>query len=108
MAVSERVSVFGVYQNFRALRTSLDVLKSFGFRNEDICVLFPEGAVAALHCDESQSGKATDQVGDFVQRIEPMIEPLIGGGVGCLTYVDAFSRGVLPQVVAGFGIPGFA
>jgi len=77
MAVSEPMSVFGVYPHFRALRTSVDVLKSFGFRNEEIGVLFPERAVASTFSFDNQLKNS--QSGDFVRRIEPVIEPLIGG-----------------------------
>jgi hypothetical protein len=64
MAVFERISVFGVYPHFRALRTSVDVLKSFGFGNEDIGVLFPERAVANTFSFDNQL-KKNGQGGGF-------------------------------------------
>jgi hypothetical protein len=107
MAVFERISVFGIYAHFRALRTSVDVLKSFGFRNEEIGVLFPERAVINTFSFDNQL-KKNSQDGDFVRRIEPVIEPLIGGAVGWLTYVNDSEAGALLEALAGFGITGSA
>jgi hypothetical protein len=106
MAVSEPMSVFRVYPHFRALRTSVDVLKSFGFRNEEIGVLFPERAVASTFSFDNQL-KKNSQSSDLVRRIEPVIEPLIGGAIGWLTYVNDSEDGALLEALAGFGISSF-
>jgi hypothetical protein len=106
MAVFERISVFGVYPHFRVLRTSVDVLKSFGFRNEDIGVMFPECAVANTFSFDNQL-KKDSQSSDLVRRIEPVIEPLIGGAIGWLTYVNDSEDGALVEALAGFGVSGF-
>jgi hypothetical protein len=100
MGVSEPMSVFGLYPHFRALRTSVDVLKSFGFRNEE------RGVINAFSFDNQL--KRNSQGGDFVRRIEPVIEPLIGGAIGWLTYVNDSEDGALQEALAGFGIPGSA
>lgn len=43
----KNVAVLGVYPNYSSVENAVDVLKSSGFRNTDISVLFPEAAGSA-------------------------------------------------------------
>jgi hypothetical protein len=96
MPDSGTVSVFGMYPDFRALRTSVDVLKSFGFRNEDISVLFPERTVVKNLSFER------------IERLSfELVEPLIGGTVGWLMRVEAANPGVVSDALTRIGVPNF-
>src|ERR1700690_255507 len=101
MPLLGNISVFGIYSHFRALRTSVDVLKSFGFCKEDIAVLLPEHAIANALSIENQP-KPMAQTGNLVQ---PRIEPLIGGTVGWLTCVEAAKPGLVASVLTDIGVP---
>ena len=40
----KNTAVFGIYSSYEAVESAVDNLKSAGFRNTDISVLFPENA----------------------------------------------------------------
>ena len=86
------ISVFGMYPDFRTLRTSVDVLKSFGFRNEAISVLFPERVVV--------KGLSFGPEPLSFERAKP----LIGDAVGALMRVEAANLGVVSEALVTVGV----
>jgi hypothetical protein len=89
-------TVFGIYPDFVTLRTSVESLKALGFRDDDISLLFPEGAVSRT----------------LPQGLDPKpvatwdgIEPLIGGNLGFLTYIHSAGAGVVSGALSSLGVP---
>jgi hypothetical protein len=100
MAMLERTnSLFGIYLNFKDLRHGVDELKKFRFRNNDISVLFPEAAV---------SKTLPDEPGPHAPAVPVRAaEPLIGGTLGWLTYINPTSVGVVSEALVGLGVPAY-
>jgi hypothetical protein len=90
-------TVFGMYADFVALRTSVKSLKALGFRDDDISVLFPERAVLRALPDEPESS--------FRAATGIEIEPLIGGNLNFLTYIYSVGEGSVSGALSLLGIP---
>lgn len=86
--------VFGIYADFGSLRSALDRLKALRFRNRDISVLLPEGAVSkGLPAEQTVSAKA-GRSGSF-----------IGGTLAWLTYVRPARVGIISGALGLLGVP---
>jgi hypothetical protein len=90
-------TVFGVYPDFVTLRTSVDSLKALGFRDDDISLLFPERAVSRTLPMEPEAAES--------EEIKPEIEPLIGGNLGFLTYIQSAGAGTVSGALTYLGVP---
>jgi hypothetical protein len=97
--LASNTTVFGIYPDFVTLRTSVDSLKALGFRDDDISVLFPERAVSRTLPMEAEPA-ATEP-----EETEPEIEPLIGGNLGFLTYIQSAGAGTVSGALTYLGVP---
>jgi len=93
--LANSTTVFGVYPDFVTLRTSVESLKALGFRDDDISLLFPEGAVSRTLPQGLDPKPAA--TGDA-------IEPLIGGNLGFLTYIRSAGAGVVSGALSSLGV----
>lgn len=95
--LSRDTTVFGIYADFVTLRTSVDSLIAFGFRSDDISLLFPESAVSrTLSREEAPRALAARARG---------LGPLIGGNLDFLTYIRPEGRGVVCGALKLLGVP---
>src|SRR6185437_1358900 len=95
---AKKASTFGVFSSFGTLRTGVDALKASGFRNGDISVLFPEEAVS----------RTMPVDGDAAAPAQPgKVQPLIGGTLGWLTYINPTGTGVVSGALISLGVPGY-
>jgi len=90
-------TVFGMYPDFVTLRASVDSLKAFGFRSDDISLLFPECAVSRT-LPRGAEPKAPAAAGRAMG-------PLIGGNLDFLTYIRWDGRGVVCGALKMLGVP---
>lgn len=98
--MAKRSSTFAVYLSFGTLRTGVDALKTSGFRNGDISVLFPEEAVSKTMPSDGDSSPETSQTAQPLQ-------PLIGGTLGWLTYINPSGTGVISGALISLGVPSY-
>lgn len=95
----KQFAVFGIYSNFQALRTGVDTLKAVGVRIVDISVLFPETAVARTLPRQSDAHPIDLDSG----KKKPGIEPLIGGTLGWLVYINPQGRDIVSDALISLG-----
>jgi hypothetical protein len=95
--LASNTTVFGIYPDFVTLRASVDSLKALGFRDDDISLLFPEGAVSRTLTAEVDPGPPGGTCGE--------IEPLIGGNLGFLTYIHSAGAGTVSGALSILGVP---
>src|SRR6476660_2392641 len=92
----KNTAVFGIYRNQAGVESAVDALKSAGFRNTDISVLFPEnqGTQDFAHEKNTKAPEgATTGAGTGA---------LLGGGLGWLAGIGALAiPGVGPLIAAG-------
>jgi len=92
----KNTAVFGIYRNQVGVESAVDALKSAGFRNTDISVLFPEnkGTKDFAHEKNTKAPEgATTGAGTGA---------LLGGGLGWLAGIGALAiPGVGPLIAAG-------
>jgi hypothetical protein len=92
----KNIAVFGIYTQMTDVESALDELKSAGFRNEDISVLFPEN----LGSKELATVKATKAPEGAT--VGASSGAVIGGALGWLTGIGALAiPGVGPLIAAG-------
>src|SRR6202044_2934145 len=92
----KNTAVFGIYPEYASVENGVDALKSAGFRNTDISVLFPENAGTKDFAHEkgtkAPEGAATGAGTGAV----------IGGGLGWLLGIGALAiPGLGPFIAAG-------
>lgn len=103
---ANKASTFGVYLSFSTLRTGVDALKTSGFRNSDISVLFPEEAVSkTMPGEETEPPPAT--LRGTPHKPQPKMQPLIGGTLGWLTYISPAGTGIVSGALISLGVPGY-
>jgi hypothetical protein len=106
--LASNTTVFGIYPDFVTLRASVDSLKALGFRDDDISLLFPERAVSRTLPMELEApgamrgGEIERQTGP---EVEPEIEPLIGGNLSFLTYIQSAGAGTVSGALTYLGVP---
>src|SRR5580700_8764290 len=92
----KNTAVFGIYSQYANLENGVDALKSAGFRNTDISVLFPENAGTKDFAHEKGTKApegATAGAGTGA---------VIGGGLGWLAGIGALAiPGLGPFIAAG-------
>ena len=92
----KNTAVFGIYRNQTGVERAVDALKTEGFRNTDISVLFPEnqGTKDFAHEKNTKAPEgATTGAGTGA---------LLGGGLGWLAGIGALAiPGVGPLIAAG-------
>jgi hypothetical protein len=92
----KNTAVFGIYPSMTSVEISVDELKSAGFRNTDISVLFPESAGTRDFAHEKSTKApegATAGAGTGI---------LLGGALGWLVGIGALAiPGVGPFIAAG-------
>jgi hypothetical protein len=92
----KNTAVFGIYPSYEAVERAVDALKSSGFRNTDISVLFPEniGTKDFAHAKGTKApeGAATGAASGAV----------VGGALGWLVGIGALAiPGLGPFIAAG-------
>jgi hypothetical protein len=92
----KNTAVFGIYPNVASVDNAVDALKSAGFRNSDISVLFPENTGTRDFAHEKNTkapeGAATGAGAGAV----------VGGGLGWLAGIGALAiPGLGPFIAAG-------
>lgn len=92
----KNTAVFGIYPNQARLENAIDMLRSSGFRHEDISVLYPENAgnkdLAIDKDTKAPEGATTGTVSGAV----------IGGTLGWLAGIGALAiPGIGPFIAAG-------
>lgn len=92
----KNTAVFGIYPSYDAVELAVDALKSAGFRNTDISVLFPENAgtkdFAHAKGTKAPEGAATGAASGAI----------VGGTLGWLTGIGALAiPGLGPFIAAG-------
>jgi hypothetical protein len=89
-------AVFGIYPSYASVENAVDALRSAGFRNADISVLFPEGAGTKefAHAKSTKAPEgATTGAGTGV---------VLGGAMGWLLGIGAIAiPGLGPFIAAG-------
>src|SRR4026209_2675576 len=92
----KNTAVFGIYPSYDAVERGVDALRSAGFRNTDISVLFPEneGTKDFAHAKGTKAPEgATDGAGTGA---------VVGGALGWLAGIGALAiPGVGPFIAAG-------
>jgi hypothetical protein len=92
----KNTAVFGIYPSITSVEISIDELKSAGFRNTDISVLFPESSGTRDFAHE-KSTKAPEGV-----TAGAGTGVLLGGALGWLMGIGALAiPGVGPFIAAG-------
>src|ERR1700675_772073 len=93
-------AVFGIYPSYASVEDGVDALRSAGFRNEDISVLFPEGAGTKEFAHEKSTKApegATTGAGSGA---------VVGGAMGWLLGIGAIAiPGLGPFIAAGLNRP---
>lgn len=92
----KNTAVFGIYPSYQAVERAVDALKSAGFRNTDISVLFPENAgtkdFAHAKGTKAPEGASTGAASGAV----------VGGTLGWLAGIGALAiPGLGPFIAAG-------
>jgi hypothetical protein len=92
----KNTAVFGIYPSYDAVERAVDALKSAGFRNTDISVLFPENAgtkdFAHTKGTKAPEGASTGAASGAV----------VGGALGWLAGIGALAiPGLGPFIAAG-------
>lgn len=92
----KNVAVFGIYQNQANAEAAIDHLRSAGFRNTDISVLFPDNEgtkdLAISKATKAPEGAATGGISGGI----------IGGALGWLAGIGALAiPGIGPFIAAG-------
>jgi hypothetical protein len=101
-AVRARTSVlFGLYSNFKDLRSYADGLRQIGFQTNDISVLFPERSLY----QKEPFLKAAEYSMD--ENVSPS-EPLFSGPLAWLSCVAPPPSGELASALEQLGIPRYA
>jgi hypothetical protein len=92
----KNTAVFGIYPSYASVENGVDALRSAGFRNEDISVLFPEGAGTKQFAHEKSTKApegATTGAGSGA---------VVGGALGWLLGIGAIAiPGLGPFIAAG-------
>jgi hypothetical protein len=92
----KNTAVFGIYPSYAGVENAVDVLRTAGFRNEDISALFPEGAGTKQFAHEKNTKApegATAGAGTGV---------VLGGAMGWLLGIGAIAiPGLGPFIAAG-------
>src|SRR6185369_8286679 len=92
----KNTAVFGIYPSYEAVERGVDALRSAGFRNTDISVLFPEneGTKDFAHAKGTKAPEgATAGAGTGA---------VVGGALGWLAGIGALAiPGVGPFIAAG-------
>jgi hypothetical protein len=92
----KNTAVFGIYPNVTSVDNAVNALKSAGFRNSDISVLFPEGTGTRDFAHEKNT-KAPEGAATGAGT-----GALLGGGLGWLAGIGALAiPGVGPFIAAG-------
>lgn len=92
----KNTAVFGIYPTYGAVESAVDALKSAGFRNTDISVLFPEN-VGSKDFTHSKGTKAPEGVAAGATS-----GAVVGGVLGWLAGIGALAiPGIGPFVAAG-------
>ena len=92
----KNTAVFGIYRTIEALQSAVDVLRSEGFRHEDVSVLYPENVgtkdMGTVKATKAPEGAATGAGSGAV----------IGGVLGWLVGIGALAiPGLGPFIAAG-------
>lgn len=92
----KNIAVFGIYQNQASAEAAIDNLRSAGFRNTDISVLFPDNEgtkdLAISKATKAPEGATTGGISGGI----------IGGALGWLAGIGALAiPGVGPFIAAG-------
>ena len=102
-------AVFGIYPNYAAVEHGVDALKTAGFRNTDISVLFPENSGSKDFAHEKNT-KAPEGAATGVGT-----GALVGGTLGWLMGIGALAiprigpfiaAGPIMAALAGVGVGG--
>jgi hypothetical protein len=92
----KNTAVFGIYPEYASVETGVEALKTAGFRNTDISVLFPENSGTKDFAHEKNTKApegATTGAGTGA---------LLGGGLGWLAGIGALAiPGLGPLIAAG-------
>jgi hypothetical protein len=92
----KNTAVFGIYPSYAAVENGVDALKTAGFRNTDISVLFPEN-VGSKDFAHEKGTKAPEGASTGAGT-----GALIGGGLGWLVGIGALAiPGLGPFIAAG-------
>src|SRR6266705_3317527 len=92
----KNTAVFGIYSTYEGVESTVDTLKSAGFRNTDISVLFPEN-VGTKDFAHQKGTKAPEGASAGAGT-----GAVVGGALGWLAGVGALAiPGVGPFVAAG-------
>jgi len=92
----KNTAVFGIYPTYGAVESGVDALKSAGFRNTDISVLFPEN-VGSKDFAHSKGTKAPEGVAAGATS-----GAVVGGVLGWLAGIGALAiPGIGPFIAAG-------
>lgn len=92
----KNTAVFGIYPEYADVENGVDALKTAGFRNTDISVLFPEnvGTKDFAHKKETKAPEGT--------AAGATTGAVIGGGLGWLAGIGALAiPGLGPFIAAG-------
>jgi len=92
----KNTAVFGIYQTYNSVEGAVDALKSAGFRNTDISVLFPEN-VGTKDFAHEKGTKAPEGASAGAGT-----GAIVGGGLGWLAGIGALAiPGLGPFIAAG-------
>ena len=98
----KNTAVFGIYPTYGAVESGVDALKSAGFRNTDISVLFPEN-VGSKDFAHSKGTKAPEGVAAGATS-----GAVVGGVLGWLAGIGAVGAiGGIAGALIGMGIPEY-
>src|SRR6201987_217472 len=92
----KNTAVFGIYSTYEGVESAVDVLKSAGFRNTDISVLFPEntGTKDFAHEKGTKAPEGATAGGTT--------GAILGGALGWLAGIGALAiPGLGPFIAAG-------
>jgi hypothetical protein len=94
---SHGFSIFGLYEEFQALRAGSRSLLNLGFGTRDISFLFTEETLLPARSVNEESD------GCFAQPRST--SPLIGGTMETLTYLSSQHLGAIAEAIVSLGIP---